>query len=175
MYARANELGVSRKAANKYASQLLNKADAYVDEKLVTYSKMFYPPQATDRTKANIQYAKRIEIDKIIDLNDAHNKSVGKPEKPTNRSDILDGLMDKKDKINKANRTVNTQLSDFEAYLRNKKIKDITYPENPMDEKNYQLFIQSIKMKKLNTTVEKDIINYLDAIHKSELAVSELR
>jgi len=175
MYARAVELGVSRKAANKYASPLLNKADAYVDEKLVSYSKMFYPPQSTDRIKANIQYAKRIEIDKIIESNDAYNKSVNKIEKPTNRSDILDGLMDKKDKVNKANKAVNTQLSEFEAYLRNKNIKNITYPEDPMDEKKYQLFIQSIRMKKLNATVETDIINHLDAIHKSELAASELR
>jgi hypothetical protein len=175
MYVRAKELGVSRKAANVYVSDMItSKTAAFVEQRIEEFARTNYRQGETDAGKANKQRAARTEVDRIVLANQEHNDKVGKVEKPVNKLDVVEMLMQKKEEKRKANVANNTNIDAFNNYAKQRNL-DIVYPTDRMDEKTYELFKNNIKRRKLSPAIEKDIMLYLDAIEKSENDLANLQ
>ena len=175
MYVRAKELGVSRKAANVYVSDMItSKTASFVEQRIEEFARTNYRQGETDAGKANKQRAARTEVDRIVLANQEHNDKVGKVEKPVNKLDVVEMLMQKKEEKRKANVANNTNIDAFNNYAKQRNL-DIVYPTDRMDEKTYELFKNNIKRRKLSPAIEKDIMLYLDAIEKSENDLANLQ
>lgn len=166
--ARGAELGVSRKSLNKHVYGVYsNKSEAYLDEQVKDYVDQVVP-SGNRSQRAKKEDAVRSEIQTISVANEEYNKSVGKNEKPTRYSDILDSIKEKRKKEVAARSTVNKNKQDYEAFIENKNIK-LTLPEQSLaNDDVYNMFKANVMRSKYSKSLQDQIMNYANAVRKAE-------
>ena len=114
-----------------------------------------------------------IEIQTISVANEEHNKSVGKNEKPTRYSDILDSIKEKRKKEVAARSTVNKNKEEYGTFIETKNIK-LTLPEKSLaNDDEYNMFKQNVMRSKYRNKDE--IMKYVDAVRKAEQDEANLK
>jgi hypothetical protein len=171
--ARGAELGVSRKSLNKHVYGVYsNKSEAYLDEQVNDYLDQVVP-YGNISQRAKKEDAVRSEIQTISIANEEYNKSVGKNEKPTRYSDILDSIKEKRKKEVAARSTVNKNKEEYGTFIETKNIK-LTLPEKSLaNDDEYNMFKQNVMRSKYRNKDE--IMKYVDAVRKAEQDEANLK
>jgi hypothetical protein len=171
--ARGAELGVSRKSLNKHVYGVYsNKSEAYLDEQVKDYVDQVVP-SGNRSQRAKKEDAVRSEIQTISVANEEYNKSVGKNEKPTRYSDILDSIKEKRKKEVAARSTVNKNKEAYGTFIETKNIK-LTLPEKSLaNDDEYNMFKQNVMRSKYRNKDE--IMKYVDAVRKAEQDEANLK
>ena len=171
--ARGAELGVSRKSLNKHVYGVYsNKSEAYLDEQVKDYVDQVVP-SGNRSQRAKKEDAVRSEIQTISVANEEYNKSVGKNEKPTRYSDILDSIKEKRKKEVAARSTVNKNKEQYGNFIENKDIK-LPLPTGSLaNDDVYNMFKQNVMRSKYRNKDE--IMKYADAIRKAEQDEANLK
>ena len=169
---RGTELGINRRSLNDYIyKSFTSKSDAYTDGLIDDYVNMI-TPSGNKQIKANKYQAVKDEIDRIQAENEDYNKSVGKQEKPTRRSEIVGSLIDKKQKLNNVRSLVNQNRNAYETFKENKDIK-LDLPTSLKDDDVYNLFKANVMRSKYKNKDE--IMKYVDAVRKAEQDEANLK
>jgi hypothetical protein len=164
--ARGAELGVSRKSLNKHVYGVYsNKSEAYLDDQVKDYVDQVVP-SGNRSQRAKKEEAVRSEIQTISIANEEYNKSVGKNEKPTRYSDILDSIKEKRKKEVTARSTVNKNKEQYGNFIENKNIKLPLPTESLANDDAYNMFKQNVMRSKYKNKDE--IMKYVDAVRKAE-------
>jgi hypothetical protein len=164
--ARGAELGVSRKSLNKHVYGVYsNKSEAYLDDQVKDYVDQVVP-SGNRSQRAKKEEAVRSEIQTISIANEEYNKSVGKNEKPTRYSDILDSIKEKRKKEVTARSTVNKNKEAYGAFIETKNIKLPLPTESLANDDAYNMFKQNVMRSKYKNKDE--IMKYVDAVRKAE-------
>jgi len=171
--ARGAELGVSRKSLNKHVYGVYsNKSEAYLDDQVKDYVDQVVP-SGNRSQRAKKEEAVRSEIQTISIANEEYNKSVGKNEKPTRYSDILDSIKEKRKKEVAARSTVNKNKEAYGTFIETKNIK-LTLPEKSLaNDDEYNMFKQNVMRSKYRNKDE--IMKYVDAVRKAEQDEANLK
>lgn len=171
--ARGAELSVSRKSLNKHVYGVYsNKSEAYLDEQVKDYVDQVVP-SGNRSQRAKREDAVRSEIQTISVANEEYNKSVGKNEKPTRYSDILDSIKEKRKKEVAARSTVNKNKEAYGTFIETKNIK-LTLPEKSLaNDDEYNMFKQNVMRSKYRNKDE--IMKYVDAVRKAEQDEANLK
>jgi hypothetical protein len=164
--ARGAELGVSRKSLNKHVYGVYsNKSEAYLDEQVKDYVDQVVP-SGNRSQRAKKEDSVRSEIQSISAANEEHNKSVGKNEKPTRYSDILDSIKEKRKKEVTARSTVNKNKEAYGAFIETKNIKLTLPTESLANDDVYNLFKANVMRS--NYKNKDEIMKYVDAIKAAQ-------
>ena len=171
--ARGAELGVSRKSLNKHVYGVYsNKSEAYLDDQVKDYVDQVVP-SGNRSQRAKKEDSVRSEIQSISAANEEHNKSVGKNEKPTRYSDILDSIKEKRKKEVAARSTVNKNKEAYGAFIETKNIKLTLPTESLANDDAYNMFKQNVMRSKYKNKDE--IMKYVDAVRKAEQDEANLK
>jgi hypothetical protein len=171
--ARGAELGVSRKSLNKHVYGVYsNKSEAYLDEQVKDYVDQVVP-SGNRSQRAKKEDSVRSEIQSISAANEEHNKSVGKNEKPTRYSDILDSIKEKRKKEVTARSTVNKNKQAYEDFIDNKKIKLSLPAESLANDDVYNMTKQNVMRS--NYKNKDEILKYIDAIRQSQIDEAKIK
>jgi hypothetical protein len=171
--ARGAELGVSRKSLNKHVYGVYsNKSEAYLDDQVKDYVDQVVP-SGNRSQRAKKEEAVRSEIQTISIANEEYNKSVGKNEKPTRYSDILDSIKEKRKKEVTARSTVNKNKEEYGTFIETKNIKLPLPAESLANDDAYNMFKQNVMRSKYRNKDE--IMKYIDAVRKAEQDEANLK
>jgi hypothetical protein len=171
--ARGAELGVSRKSLNKHVYGVYsNKSEAYLDDQVKDYVDQVVP-SGNRSQRAKKEEAVRSEIQTISIANEEYNKSVGKNEKPTRYSDILDSIKEKRKKEVAARSTVNKNKEAYGTFIETKNIKLTLPTESLANDDAYNMFKQNVMRSKYKNKDE--IMKYADAVRKAEQDEANLK
>jgi hypothetical protein len=173
--ARGAELGVSRKSLNKHVYGVYsNKSEAYLDDQVKDYVDQVVP-SGNRSQRAKKEEAVRSEIQTISIANEEYNKSVGKNEKPTRYSDILDSIKEKRKKEVTARSTVNKNKEAYSTFIETKNIKLSLPTESLANDDAYNMFKQNVMRSKYSKSLQNELIKYIDAIRKAEQDEANLK
>jgi hypothetical protein len=164
--ARGAELGVSRKSLNKHVYGVYsNKSEAYFDEQVKDLADQFVPSgNRSQRARKEDELKSQVQATSIA--NEDYNQSVGKNEKPTRYSDILDSIKEKRKKEVTARSTVNKNKEAYSNFIENKNIKLPLPTESLANDDAYNMFKQNVMRSKYKNKDE--IMKYVDAVRKAE-------
>ena len=173
--ARGAELGVSRKSLNKHVYGVYsNKSEAYLDDQVKDFVDQTVP-SGNRSQRAKKEEAVRSEIQTISIANEEYNKSVGKNEKPTRYSDILDSIKEKRKKEVTARSTVNKNKEAYSTFIETKNIKLSLPTESLANDDAYNMFKQNVMRSKYSKSLQNELIKYIDAIRKAEQDEANLK
>jgi hypothetical protein len=148
LYKRGKELGLNHYAINKFGYDYFkSESSRFLKEQVANYVDQVVP-SGNRQKRATKQGEIEDQIKRTIILNEEHNKSVGKNEKPTNTMDVLDIIKEKRKKEVTARSTVNKNKQAYEDFIDNKKIKLSLPAESLADDDVYNMTKQNVMRSK---------------------------
>jgi hypothetical protein len=173
LYKRGKELGLNHYAINKFGYDYFkSESSRFLKEQVANYVDQVVP-SGNRQKRATKQGEIEDQIKRTIILNEEHNKSVGKNEKPTNTMDVLDIIKEKRKKEVTARSTVNKNKQAYEDFIDNKKIKLSLPAESLADDDVYNMTKQNVMRSKYKNKDE--ILKYIDAVRQSQIDEAEIK
>ena len=173
LYKRGKELGLNHYAINKFGYDYFkSESSRFLKEQVANYVDQIVP-SGNRQKRATKQGEIEDQIKRTIILNEEHNKSVGKNEKPTNTMDVLDIIKEKRKKEVTARSTVNKNKQAYEDFIDNKKIKLSLPAESLADDDVYNMTKQNVMRSKYKNKDE--ILKYIDAVRQSQIDEAEIK
>ena len=173
LYKRGKELGLNHYAISKFGYDYFkSESSRFLKEQVANYVDQVVP-SGNRQKRATKQGEIEDQIKRTIILNEEHNKSVGKNEKPTNTMDVLDIIKEKRKKEVTARSTVNKNKQAYEDFIDNKKIKLSLPAESLADDDVYNMTKQNVMRSKYKNKDE--ILKYIDAVRQSQIDEAEIK
>jgi hypothetical protein len=170
---RGSELGINRHSLNRHVFNYFdNKSERYFNNQISDYVDQIVP-SGNRSQKAKKEDTLISEIKSISLANEEHNKSVGKPEKPTRYVDILEGIKEKRKKEVSARSTVNKNKEAYDTFIETKDIKLPLPTESLADDNVYNMFKQNVNRSKYRN--KEEILRYIDAIRKAQIDEANIK